>query len=204
MNIYVQLVRFQVEGKHSQHGVKDIISHLETLGIDVPTIYGQPIAKCKRLSKLDNWISFDEWVATALLQQLENNYDVDSIAERADILSRLELGSLVELVDTSSLSLHKDGYIKKYVDAVRSMREAGNSNSDEKQAVKKILGHLGMTQDSASGDKWEKREARLRKRYPVLALVDTSSHRIRFNGEEWANSVVESINHSEIAYQHSR
>jgi len=204
MNIYVELVRFQIEGKHGGHGVKSILLQLEILGIDVPAIYGQPTAKCKRLSKLDNWISFDEWAETVLLQQLENNYDVDSIAEQADILSRLTLGSLVELVDMSSLSLHKDGYIKKYVDAVRSMKEAGDSNSNEKRAAKKILRHLGMTQNSAGGDKWEKREGRLRKRYPVLQFADISSHRVQYNGQEWADSVVELINHSEIAYKHSR
>jgi hypothetical protein len=204
MNIYVELVRFQVEGKHSQYGVKDIFSQLEILGIDVPTIYGQPTAKCKRLSKLDNWISFDEWAETVLLQQLENNYDVDSIAERADILGRLALGSLVELVDMSNVSLPDYSYIKKYVDAVRSMKEVGNSNNDEKQAAKKILGHLGMTQNSTGGDKWEKREDRLRKRYPVLQLTDISSHRVKYSGQEWADSVVELINHSEIAYKHSR
>jgi len=204
MNIYVQLIRFQVEGKHSQYSIKEIFILLETLGIDVPTVYGQPTAKCKRLSKLNNWISFDEWAETVLLQQLENNYDVDSIAERADILSRLELSSLVDLVDMSSLSLPKDGYIKKYVDAVRSMQEAVSNNNDDSQAVKKVLAQLGMIKDSTGGDKWEKREARLSKRYPVLQLINLNRHAFMYNGQEWADSVVELINHSELAYEHSR
>ena len=204
MNIYVELVRFEVQGNNGTSSIQRIIRGLETLGIDTPIIYGQPTAKCKRLNKLDNWISLDEWLNTVMLEQIRAKYEIDSIGERDSILNSLTLSSLVELIDKSSLAIDSQGYMKKYVDVVRSMKKESKSVDDKYVAVSRILSELDKADEpskDSKDSKWVKREDRLKARYPVLQILDISTHYISYKGQEWVDSIVALINHSEVFHK---
>jgi hypothetical protein len=211
MNIFVELCRFEVEGKHTKFSMKRIFEAMEVLGLQVPTVYGQPKAKCKRLHKADNWITFESWVEEVLIPKVDKSFSVDSVSTSVAILQQLELKGLETLEDVVDISFVEGSYISKYTNAVRKLREVGDTNDNaDFAAVNTIVtggGHRAQAYielDEATAKKWEKREQRILKRYPAINLFRNrlEAHHLRSDHYELERkSLVESINHSEVAYR---
>ena len=211
MNVFVELCRFEIEGKHTTYSMKNIFEAMKTLGLQVPAVYGQPTAKCKRLHKADNWIKFEDWVEEVLIPMVDKTFSVESVSTSVAILGHLELKGLAGLEDAAGISFMEDSYISKYVNAVRKLREIGDANDNaDFAAVNTIVtggGHRAQAYielEETTAKKWEKREQRILKRYPAINLHRDrlAPHYIRSDNYELERKcLVESINHSEIAYQ---
>ena len=211
MNVFVELCRFEIEGRHSTYSIKNIFEAMKVLGLQVPTVYGQPTAKCKRLHKADNWIKFEDWVEEVLIPMVDKTFSVESVSTSVAILQELELKGLEALEDAAGISFMEDSYISKYVNAVRKLREIGDANDNaDFAAVNTIVtggGHrsqAGIELDEATAKKWEKREQRILKRYPAINLHKDrlAPHYLRSEHYELERKcLVESINHSEVAYR---
>ena len=211
MNVFAELCRFEVQGKHTKYSMKRIFEAMEVLGLEVPTVYGQPTAKCKRLHKADNWITFESWVEEVLIPTVDKKFSVESVSTGVAILQQLELKGLETLEDVAGISFVEGSYISKYTNAVRKLREIGDANDNaDFAAVNTIVtggGHRAQAYielDEATAKKWEKREQRILKRYPAINLFKNrlEAHYLRSDHYELERkSLVESINHSEVAYQ---
>lgn len=211
MNVFVELCRFEVQGKHTKYSMKRIFEAMEILGLQVPTVYGQPTAKCKRLHKADNWIKFEDWVEEVLIPMVDKSFSVESVSTSVAILQVLELKGLEGLEDAAGISFMEGSYISKYVNAVRKLREIGDTNDNANfAAVNTIVtggGHRSeafIELDEATANKWEKREQRILKRYPAINLHKDrlEPHYLRSDHYELHRKcLVESINHSELAYR---
>ena len=209
--MFVELCRFEVQGKHTKFSMKRIFEAMEVLGLQVPTVYGQPTAKCKRLHKADNWITFESWVEEVLIPIVDKSFSVDSVSTSVAILQQLELKGLETLEDVVDISFVEGSYISKYTNAVRKLREIGDANDNaDFAAVHTIVtggGHRAQAYielDEATAKKWEKREQRILKRYPAINLFRNrlEAHYLRSDHYELERkSLVQSINHSEVAYR---
>ena len=211
MNVFAELCRFEVQGKHTKHSMKRIFEAMEVLGLEVPTVHGQPTAKCKRLHKADNWTTFESWVEEVLIPTVDKKFSVESVSTGVAILQQLELKGLETLEDVAGISFMEGSYISKYTNAVRKLREIGDANDNaDFAAVNTIVtggGHRAQAYielDEATANKWKKREQRILKRYPAINLFKNrlEPHHLRSDHYELERkSLVQSINHSEVAYR---
>ena len=109
------------------------------------------------------------------------------------------------------ISFVEGSYISKYTNAVRKLREIGDANDNaDFAAVNTIVtggGHRAQAYielDEATANKWKKREQRILKRYPAINLLKSrlEPHPLRSDHFELERkSLVQSINHSEVAYR---
>ena len=84
------------------------------------------------------------------------------------------------------------------------MKKESKSVDDKYVAVSRILSELDKADEpskDSKDSKWVKREDRLKARYPVLQILDISTHYISYKGQEWVDSIVALINHSEVFHK---